>query len=344
MSVLLVDGDNLLTIGYYGVKNAFHKGTHIGGIYHFLNTLRRSFETYHLEKIVVFWDGQDGSQNRRKIYVHYKENRRSRLRTEEDLHSYSYQRDRVKQYLDELFVRQGEFEFCETDDNIAYYVQNSPNENKIIYSSDGDLLQLLSKNTQVYNPSHQKLYKQNDTIVYDHEEILIENVKLVKMLCGDNSDNIAGIKGMGLKRFLSLFPELKTEHLSVEQVKGKCNVLFEQDKHNKLLTNLLTGVTKFGVFGEEFFEVNSRIVSLDEPFLSDEAKENINLLINEPLDPEGRSYKNTMKMMMEDGLFNILPKSEDAWINFLNPFMRLTRIEKNNKNNNKKIIKIKTYE
>ena len=62
------------------------------------------------------------------------------------------------------------------------------------------------------------------------------------------------------------------------------------------------------------------------------------------MDPEGRSYKNTMKMMMEDGLFNILPKSEDAWINFLNPFMRLTRIEKNNKNNNKKIIKIKTYE
>jgi len=43
MSVLLVDGDNLLTIGFYGVKNYFYKGTHIGGIYHFLNTLRRAF-------------------------------------------------------------------------------------------------------------------------------------------------------------------------------------------------------------------------------------------------------------------------------------------------------------
>ena len=41
-----------------------------------------------------------------------------------------------------------------------------------------------------------------NTIVYDHEEILIDNVKLVKMMCGDNSDNIAGIKGMGVKRFL----------------------------------------------------------------------------------------------------------------------------------------------
>jgi 5'-3' exonuclease len=339
MSVLLVDGDNLLTIGFYGVKNYFYKGTHIGGIYHFLNTLRRSFETYHLDKIVVFWDGLDGSQTRKKIYVHYKENRKSRLRSEEEINSYGYQRDRVKQYLEELFVRQGEYEYCETDDCIAYYSQKSNNESKIVYSSDGDLTQLVSETTQIYNPSHGKLYKQNDTIVYDHEEILIENVKLVKMMCGDSSDNIAGIRGMGVKRFLSLFPELRTEKISIEQVKDKCNILFEQDKTNRLVTNLLTGVTKHGVFGDEFFDVNSRIVSLEDPFLTDEAKENINSLINENLDPEGRSYKNTMKMMMEDGLFNVLPKSDDAWIKFLNPFLRLTRKEKN-----KRIIKIKNYE
>jgi len=339
MSVLLVDGDNLLTIGFYGVKNYFYKGTHIGGIYHFLNTLRRAFETYHLDKIVVFWDGLDGSQTRKKIYVHYKENRKSRLRSEEEINSYGYQRDRVKQYLEELFVRQGEYEYCETDDCIAYYSQKSINESKIVYSSDGDLTQLVSETTQIYNPSHGKLYKQNDTIVYDHEEILIENVKLVKMMCGDSSDNIAGIRGMGVKRFLSLFPELKTQQISIEQVKDKCNLLFEQDKTNRLVTNLLTGVTKHGVFGDEFFDVNSRIVSLEDPFLTDEAKENIDSLINENLDPEGRSYKNTMKMMMEDGLFNVLPKSDDAWIKFLNPFLRLTRKEKN-----KRIIKIKNYE
>jgi DNA polymerase-1 len=340
MSVLLVDGDNLLTIGFYGVKNMFYRGQHIGGIYHFLNTLRRTFELYHLDKIVVFWDGFEGSQNRKKIYVHYKENRRQRLRTEEELSLYSYQRERVKQYLEELFVRQGEYEFCETDDSIAYYVQNSPNEKKIIYSSDGDLTQLVSDNTEIYNPSHHKLYKQNDTIVYDHEEILIENVKLVKMMCGDSSDNIAGIKGMGVKKFISLFPEIRAEKISVQQVKERGNLLFEQDKHNKLIANLLTGVTKYGVFGEEFFDVNHRIVSLDEPFLTDEAVEDITLLINEPLDPEGRSYKNTMRMMMEDGLFNVLPKSDDAWTKFLNPFLRLTRKEKNNK----KTIKIKNYE
>lgn len=340
MSVLLVDGDNLLTIGFYGLKNHFYKGKHIGGIYHFIDTLRRTFEIYHLDKIVVFWDGENGSSQRRQIYHLYKENRRGRIKTEEEVDNYNYQRNRIKQYLEELYVRQGEFENCETDDCIAYYVQNSNNETKIVYSSDGDLTQLVSENTQIYNPSHRKLYSANDTIIYSHEPIHIDNVKLVKMLCGDPSDNISGIKNMGLKRLLTLFPEIRTQPVKVEDVIERTNLLLENDKNNWLYKNILTGVTKHGIFGDEFFEINKKIVSLEEPFLTDIAKETIDSLINDTLDPEGRSYKNMMKMMTEDGIFTLLPKSDDKWTNFLNPFLRLTRKEKNKK----KTIKIKNYE
>jgi 5'-3' exonuclease len=340
MSVLLVDGDNLLTIGFHALKNHFYKGKHIGGIYHFLNTLRRAFEIYHLDKIVVFWDGENSSSLRKQIYVHYKENRRSRLRTDEEVENYQYQRRRIKQYLEELYVRQGEFPNCETDDCVAYYTQNSPNENKIIFSSDRDLAQLVNDKTSLYNPSHHKLYKPNDIIEYDHENILIENVKVVKILCGDNSDNIAGIRNLGLKRLITIIPEIKDTPITVDNVIEKSNLIFEGDKHNKLVANLLTGVTKHGVFGDEFFYINSKIVDLTEPFLHQEAKEYIDALINENLDSDGRSYKNTMKMMMEDGIFNLLPKSDDAWIKFLNPFLRLTRKEKNKQIIKKHIIKI----
>ena len=338
MSVLLVDGDNLLTIGFFGVKNYFYKGEHIGGIYHFLNTLRKSFENYRLDKIVVFWDGEEGSATRRRMYSRYKENRRHRIRTDNELQSYTKQRRRLQQYLEELYVRQGEFEFCETDDCIAYYSQNT-DENVIIYSSDGDLTQLVSDNVRVYNPSHRVLYSQNDIIPYDKEDIHIQNVKIVKMICGDRSDNIAGIKNMGIKKFLTLFPELRERPVTMEEVIERSNTMFEEDKYNSTIKNLLTGVTKYGVFGDEFFTLNESIVSLDQPFLTDEARETITALINENLDPEGRSYKNTMKMMMEDGLFTVLPKSDDAWVQFLNPFLRLTRKEKN-----KRVIKIKTNE
>jgi 5'-3' exonuclease len=339
MSVLLVDGDNLLTIGFFGLKNHFYKGKHIGGIYHFINTLRRTFEIYHLDKIVVFWDGENGSFQRKQIYHLYKENRKNRIRTEEEIDNYKYQRTRIKQYLEELYVRQGEFEFCETDDCIAYYVLNSKTENKIIYSSDGDLTQLVSETTSIYNPSHGKLYKTNDIITYSHEDIHISNVKLVKMLCGDPSDNISGIKSMGIKRLTTLIPEIKSRPVTLEEFLDKANLLFEGDKNNWLYKNILTGVTKYGVFGEEFYQINKKIVSLEEPFLTDEAKETIDLLIKDTLDPEGRSYKNMMKMMTEDGISTLLPKSDDAWINFLNPFLRLTRKEKN-----KRTIKIKNYD
>ena len=338
MSVLLVDGDNLLTIGFYGVKNYYYKGEHIGGLYHFINTLRKSFENYRLDKIVVFWDGEDGSQTRKKMYHRYKENRRKRNRTEVEEQSYDKQRRRVQQYLEELYVRQGQFEFCEADDCIAYYSQNS-DENTIIYSSDGDLAQLVSDTTKIYNPSHRKLYEQNDTIVFDHEEIHIQNVKIVKIICGDRSDNIAGIKNVGIKRLLTLFPELRDTPTDLKTIISKGNQLFEENKNNNTINNLLTGVTKYGVFGEEFFTLNEKIVSLDVPLLTDGARDSISELIHENLDPEGRSYKNTMKMMMEDGMFTVLPKSDDAWVKFLNPFLRLTRKEKN-----KRIIKIKTNE
>lgn len=339
MSVLLVDGDNLLTIGFYGVKNYFYKGQHIGGIYHFLNTLRRSFETYHLNKIVVFWDGEESSISRKKFYPQYKENRKSRLRSEEEVSSYEYQKSRVKQYLEELYVRQGEFQHCESDDCIAHYVQNSPEEKKIIFSSDGDMAQLVDENTSLYNPSHAKLYKPNDLYMFEKHEFLIENIKIVKMLCGDPSDNISGIKNLGIKTLLSIFPEITTTAMSIEQIREKTNLLFEDNRSSKLLANMLTGVTKHGVFGDEFYVVIQRMVDLSEPFLTEEAKEGVISLLNDVIDPEGRSYKNTIKMMSEDGLFNVLPKRDDAWTNFFNPFLRLTRKEKN-----KRLIKIKNDE
>jgi 5'-3' exonuclease len=289
--------------------------------------------------VVVFWDGENGSQTRRSYYHQYKQNRRVRIRTEEELNSYTRERNRVKQYLEDFYVRQGEYEYCESDDSIAYYVQNSPNENKIIFSGDGDLTQLVSEKTRIYNPSYSKMYQQNDMFTYEQEEILIENIKFVKMICGDKSDNIAGIKSLGITKLINAIPEIKERQLTLEYIRNKFNVLFENDKHNKSITNFITGVTKYGVLGEEFFQVNEKIVSLDSPFLTEDAKESISSLVNDYMDSEGRSYKNTMKMMIEDGLFLLLPKSDDAWIKFLNPFLRLTRKEKN-----KKTIKIKTNE
>ena len=69
---------------------------------------------------------------------------------------------------------------------------------------------------------------------------------------------------------------------------------------------------------------------MSKPLITDEAKELVELYYRESLDPDGRGYKNLLKMMMQDGFFKFLPKGDDAWVNFVRPFMKLTRKEKRN--------------
>jgi 5'-3' exonuclease len=51
---LLVDGNNLLKIGFHGVKGYFNGLEHVGGIWHFLNTLRRFIDEHNYNKVIVF--------------------------------------------------------------------------------------------------------------------------------------------------------------------------------------------------------------------------------------------------------------------------------------------------
>ena len=139
---LLVDGDNLFKIGFHGAKDLFNDGSHVGGVYHFINTLRRFLEEHNHDKVVVFWDGDSNSSARKKLYPQYKENRRLGM-NEFKYESYLIQKSRVKQYIEEVFVRQVEMHDNEADDLIAYYCKIAIDENIMIFSADKDLTQLI---------------------------------------------------------------------------------------------------------------------------------------------------------------------------------------------------------
>jgi 5'-3' exonuclease len=331
---LLVDGNNLLKIGFHGVKEFYHKGEHVGAIWHFINTLRKFIEEYNYDKVVVFWDGEGSSSARKLIYPQYKENRRSE-ENEYKQDSFYQQKERVKQYLEEMFVRQIDIDNNEADDLIAYYCQISNDENKTIFSSDRDLTQLISDKVSIYSPNTKTMYKNGDKIKIYHYEFPHQNIKTYKILSGDKSDNIDGIYYLGEKTLFKLFPELLENIVNVSDILTKAEEMFESDKNNTALKNLLTGKTKSGIFGNEFFEINEKIVDLSNPLITDDAKELVELYYRESLDPDGRGYKNLIKMMMENGFFKYLPKGDDAWVNFIKPFMKLTRKEKRNYQTNK---------
>jgi DNA polymerase-1 len=324
---LLVDGNNLLKIGFHGVKDYFNKGEHIGGLWHFLNTLRRFIDEENFSKVVVFWDGETNSSQRRLIYPKYKLNRKG---VTEDFkeESFNKQKHRVKEYLEEMFVRQVEFPNSEADDLIAYYCQISKGEDKTIFSGDRDLTQLITDDVTIYSPNTKKYYKKGDMIKLKEIEVPHYNIKTFKILSGDKSDNIDGIYYFGEKTFVKLFPELLEKEVSFSDILTRGEELLKEQKDNTVLKNLLTGKTKEGIFGDEFFIINKKIVDLSEPLISEEGKELVEAYYSESLDPDGRGYKNLIRMMMEDGLFKYLPKGDEQWVYFLKPFLKLTRKEK----------------
>ena len=332
IKTLLVDGNNLFKIGFHGAKDVFNNGDHVGGVYHFVNILRKFLEEHNHDKVVVFWDGESNSSIRKSIYPQYKENRRESM-NEYKYDSYLYQRSRVKQYLEEIFVRQLEVEDNEADDLIAHYCKISKDEKIIIFSADKDLTQLISENVTIYSPITKQYFKNGDMISINKVDIPHYNVLLTKVFTGDKSDNIDGIQGLGEKTLVKLFPQLQEKPCTIEEILDYARNI-PQDKPSKTLTNLLTGKTKSTIFGEEFYTTNKKIVDLTNPLITADGKELVEQILTDTIDPTDRGYKNLMRMMMEDGLFKYLPKNDEAWVNFLKPFMKLTRKEKRNTNKN----------
>ena len=329
IKTLLVDGDNLFKIGFHGVKELYNGGDHLGGIYHFINILRKFLEEHNHDKVVVFWDGDSNSSIRKSIYPQYKANRRQDM-NEYKYESYLQQKARVKQYLEEIFVRQVEMINNEADDLIAHYCKVATDEDVIIFSADKDLTQLISEKVTIYSPISKQYFKNGDMITINKVEIPHYNVLLTKIFTGDKSDNIDGIEGLGEKTLVKFFPDLMGKPCTMDELLDIARNN-QQKKKPKALENILIGKTKNGILGEEFYNTNKKIVDLENPLITDEGKELVEQIYTDTIDPTDRGYKNLMRLMMEDGLFKYLPKNDEAWVNFLRPFMKLTRKEKRKK-------------
>ena len=124
-----------MKIGFHGVKDLYSDGSHLGAIYHFINTIRKFLEEHNYDKVVVFWDAEYSSSTRKELYPQYKGKRKNDM-NEYKLESYLEQNARVKKYLEEVFIRQVEMIHNEADDLIAFYCQIAIDEDITIFSSD----------------------------------------------------------------------------------------------------------------------------------------------------------------------------------------------------------------
>lgn len=322
---LLVDGNVLMKRSYNGAKNVYHKDKHIGGIFAFYSTLRKLVVEHKIDKIVITWDGERGGTLRLDYYPDYKGNR-PRFFDQE----YEIQKLRVKEYAEDLFIRQYEHEDVESDDLIAFYCQNKKKlEDVMVYTNDRDMCQLINEEVTIFLADKKmEVGIGNYGWFFEHN---YQNAGIIKIIEGCSSDNIKGIDGVTENTLLTYFPQLKERKVSLEEILEESKLIQENRKGKplKVINNILNGVSK-GTHRGPFYEINQKIIDLNNPLLPEEARESIKSLVDLPLDPEGREYKNVLKMMIEDGVIYALPGGENGYISFMEPFIKLIKKEKNN--------------
>jgi 5'-3' exonuclease len=328
-NTLLVDGDSLLKTAYHGAKDLYHKEVHIGGIFQFLTMLRKIINEYRFDKVYVFWDGKYSGRLRYDVYSDYKSNRNKDFYNDTpptDIELY-YQKERVKLYCEELFIRQYSDEVIEGDDCIAYYVKNiKPDEKIVIMSNDRDLCQLIDVRVGIYIINLKKIVSTlNYHEYFNHHQ---KNLKLIKIISGDVSDCIKGITGISEKTLINHIPEIKEKSITLDFILTRIEEIQQERKTRlKSLDNILNRVTK-GIQKEKIFEINEKIIDLSKPMLTESSKNDMDYLFETTIDPEGREIKNVINMMIEDGLINAIPGGNDNYINYLQPFLNVIKREK----------------
>ena len=326
---LLIDGEYLLKQGFHGAKHTQGKHGSVGAIYHFVNTIKRFYQDYAVTKVVVFWEGEGSKDYRKAYYPYYKMNRNNKYDDGERF-DLDRQRIRIKQYLEELSIRQVEVAGCEADDGIAYYCMNSTGENKVIYTNDRDLLQLLDDDTKVQltiSKARVMINKDNFKSYFDYHHM---NVGIIKMIAGDSSDNISGVKNIGEKKVLKYFPEIKDVPVDYNWVISRTKELLEEKPNDNGLKAILNGETKWGTYGNDYFSVMNKIINLKEPNITEELKTSIKEMVSEALSPKGRGgIKKVMEMMKEDELLTFLPKNDDNFFVFWSSFITIIKKEEN---------------
>ena len=237
--IVLIDGNNLMFRSYYAtaytgnvMKNS--KGFPTNALYGFVGMMNKIIHEEKPEYVAVAFD--IGKNFRKQKYETYKDGRNE---TPEEL---KLQMPIAREILDGMGIKHFELEPYEADDIIGTFAkmcEEDPEYEALIVSSDKDLLQLISDETQV------KLLKQKDYIRYNHKNFVedwgFEPIRMIdyKALAGDPSDNIPGVKGIGDKTAINLLKQYDTiediyEH--IDEIKGKMKEKLEADKENAFIS------------------------------------------------------------------------------------------------------------
>tara|TARA_A100001201_G_scaffold46770_1_gene47274 strand:- start:1119 stop:2129 length:1011 start_codon:yes stop_codon:yes gene_type:complete len=306
--VLIIDGLNTFIRVFSVIPTTNDDGVHVGGIVGFLKSIGYVINMVSPTRVIIVFDGKGGSNRRRKIYPEYKQNRKTKYRVnrtydfasqEDERQNMIMQLQRCVEYLDTLPVTVLSYDNIEADDTIGYLCKQVLTESEIVVmSTDKDFLQLANGRTKIWSPTKKKLY--DEDAVFDEFGITAKNYIWYRVLDGDKSDNINGVRGLGLKTIRKKLPFLTENKI--------CNI---------------DDITDVLPESSDIIKRNYDLMQLQDVNISGSTKTKIIERVNQPINKLVK-YK-FEKMFLEDKLFTALP-NVTTWL--LTNFNQLNRYAK----------------
>ena len=307
--ILIIDGLNTFIRAFVVVPTVNENGTHVGGITGFLMSVGYAIRNIKPTRVIICFDGKGGSQRRRKLFPDYKATRRVKHRmtrinefnsVDDERVAMAQQLQRLSQYLEQLPISVMSIENIEADDAMAYISQQVyPKSQCIIMSTDKDFLQLIDDRVQVWSPTKKKFYFK-DTIKEEFD-IDSKNFLMYRVLTGDSSDNIPGIRGAGTKTLQKRLPIL------FEDKKIKLEDIFTHIKNKDDGTKLSESI----LGSKDMLELNHKLMQLEDVDISGRSKESINNICKQDIPKLVKP--NFMKMLLEDSI-NMNIKNPELWL------------------------------
>jgi len=308
--ILVVDSMNTFIRSFSTVNFINPAGHHIGGLVGYLRSVGYAVKTFRPTRVILAFDGLGSTNNKKNLFPAYKGNRNITRITNWDVFENKVdesqamvdQITRLIQYLQQLPVTLVSIDKIEADDSIGYIVDHFEKDETCkevtIMSADKDFYQLISEKTAVYSPTKKKTYKVQDVI--DEYGVHPNNFLLYKTLMGDSSDNLPGVKGLGPKKIIKLFPLSDDNEHTLEEIYNVC-------EDNIGGNGLYSSVLEF----KHQLNINYQLMDLRQPNISDPNKEEITSLLNE--DIHTLNIGAFMMLYEADGLRNSIGNTH-AWL------------------------------
>ena len=222
--IFLIDGSGFIFRAFYALPPLTNPdGIPINAVYGYCNMILNIYEKFKPEKIIVVFDTKKKTF-RNDIYKDYKSNRKEP--PEELIPQFSI----IREATDALQIPRIEIDGYEADDIIASYTKEAEKKglSVTIVSSDKDLMQLVNKNTKMYDSMKNNYIGIKEV----KEKFGVEPSKLIDVLAlaGDSIDNIPGVSGIGIKTAA----ELINSYNNLENILDKADEI-KQPKRRQIL-------------------------------------------------------------------------------------------------------------